>query len=109
MKYKGYEAVIKFDENDDCLIGKVINIEAPTAIVFEAQSVAKLKTEFHAMIDFYLQICKEKNINPKKPMSGKMTIRMSSETHANLLATAHTQGMSANKFINNAIEQRLQS
>ncbi len=109
MKYKGYEAVVKFNEGDDCLVGKVINIESPTAIVFDAQSVTELKTEFHAMIDFYLQTCKEKGITPKKPMSGQMTIRMSPETHASLLSTAHTQGLSANKFINQAIEQRLQS
>ncbi|SFV88649.1 HicB protein [hydrothermal vent metagenome] len=108
MKYKGYEAVVKFDEDDDCFVGQVINITPPTAIAFDAQSVAGLKTEFHTMIDFYLETCNKENIKPKQPMNGKMTIRMSPATHAGVLAQAHTQGMSANKFINQAIEQRLQ-
>jgi predicted HicB family RNase H-like nuclease len=107
MKYKGYEAAVNFEEGDDCFVGKVINIEGPTAVVFDAQSVSELKVEFREMINFYLETCKKKGINPKQPMSGKMTLRMTPEIHAGVLSMAYTQGLSANKFINQTLEQKL--
>lgn len=108
MRYKGYEASINFEEEDDCFVGRVVNIQAPTAIVFDAQSVGELKTEFHAMVDCYLETCKNKGISPKPPTNGKMTLRMSPNIHASVLAMARTQGVSANKFINQTLEQKLQ-
>lgn len=107
MKYKGYEAAINFEETDDCFVGRVVNIEGPTCIAFDAQSVAELKTEFHAMIDFYLETCEDQGISPKPPTNGKMTIRMTPAIHAGVLAMARTKGVSANKFINQTLEQKL--
>lgn len=108
MRYKGYEASINFEEEDDCFVGRVVNIEGPTVIAFDAQSVSELKTEFHGMIDFYLETCKDRGITPKPPTNGKMTLRMPPNIHAGVLAMARTQGVSANKFINQTLEQKLQ-
>lgn len=107
MRYKGYEASVRFEEEDDCLVGTVVNIEGPTIIAFDAQTVSELKTEFYATIDSYLNACKAKGIIPKQPMSGNMTLRMSPEVHAGVVSMAHTQGLSANKFINQTLKQHL--
>ena len=41
MQYKGYEAVIEYDENDRLFFGRVINIE--DIIVFDGLSVDELE------------------------------------------------------------------
>ncbi|MBE8190394.1 MAG: type II toxin-antitoxin system HicB family antitoxin [Candidatus Thioglobus sp.] len=105
MNYKGYEASVFYSEEDNCLIGEVVNIESPTIIAFDATNVEDLKAEFHTTIDNYLQHSK----SPKKPMSGKLTLRMTAETHAKVLSVARTHGLSANKFINQTIKQRIEA
>ena len=52
MKYKGYEAVIEYDEEDRLFFGRVINIE--DVIVFDGLSVDELEQSFQQVIDEYL-------------------------------------------------------
>lgn len=103
MKYKGYEAAINLAEDDDCFVGTVVNIEPPTIIAFDGQTIEELKTQFHESIDSYLANCQ----NPKPAVSGKMTLRMTPEVHAGVMAMARTKGLSANKFINQALQDKL--
>ena len=66
MKYKGYGAVIEYDEEDRLFFGKVINIT--DVIVFDGLSVEELEKSFHQAIDEYLadnQIIKQKLDKPK--------------------------------------------
>ncbi len=103
MNYKGYEVAVHFAEDDACFVGTVVNIAPPTIIAFDAQNVDALVAEFHQAIDSYLANAK----NPKNPMSGKMTLRMSPTIHAKVLGAAYNQGLSANKFIIKALKNQL--
>ncbi len=67
MKYKGYEAVIEYDEEDQLFFGRVINIE--DIIVFDGLSVDELKQAFQTVIDQYLADCQAFNKSPETPLS----------------------------------------
>jgi predicted HicB family RNase H-like nuclease len=65
MQYKGYEAVIEYDESDRLFFGRVINIE--DIIVFDGLSVDELEQAFKTVIEQYLADCQTLNKNPNQP------------------------------------------
>ena len=64
MIYKGYEAVIEYDEEDRILVGRVINTK--DIIVFDGLSVDEVERTFHQVIDEYLADCKRLNKTPSQ-------------------------------------------
>ncbi|HAC62558.1 MAG TPA: toxin-antitoxin system HicB family antitoxin [Cyanothece sp. UBA12306] len=67
MKYKGYEAIIEYDEEDRLFVGRVINTH--DIIVFDGLSVDELEQSFHNVIDEYLTDCQVLNKTPDQPLS----------------------------------------
>jgi predicted HicB family RNase H-like nuclease len=67
MKYKGYEAIIEYDEEDRLFFGRVINIK--DIILFDGLSVDELEQSFQDVIDEYLADCQALNKTPEKPFS----------------------------------------
>ena len=65
MQYKGYEAVIEYDESDRLFFGRVINTE--DIIVFDGLSVDELEQAFKTAIEQYLMDCQTLNKIPNKP------------------------------------------
>lgn len=56
MNYKGYEAVVTFDQEDHLFVGRVINTR--DVIAFDGASVDELEQSFHNAIDEYLEDCR---------------------------------------------------
>ena len=77
MKYKEYEAIIDYDQEDRLFVGRVINTK--DIIVFDGLSVDELEQSFHTVIDEYLVDCKALNKTPDKPFSGRFNLRISPE------------------------------
>ncbi|MEL7420978.1 MAG: type II toxin-antitoxin system HicB family antitoxin, partial [Cyanobacteria bacterium J06555_3] len=67
MNYKGYEAVVEFDDEDRLFVGRVINTR--DVIAFDGLSVDELEQSFHAVIDEYLEDCESLGKTPDKPFS----------------------------------------
>jgi predicted HicB family RNase H-like nuclease len=103
MKYKGYEAVIEFDEEDRLFVGKVINTR--DIIVFDGLSVTELEQSFQAVINEYLADCGEIGKEPNKPFSGKFNLRISPDLHMKAATQAALKGISLNSFVESAIEK----
>lgn len=68
MKYKDYEATVKFDEETEVLYGEVINTR--DVITFQGSSVEELKKAFEDSVEDYLEFCRTRNEEPDKPFSG---------------------------------------
>ncbi len=66
MIYKNYEAQISYSEEDEIFFGRVVNIKQDM-IAFDGTSVEELKQSFHAVIDEYLQDCKDTGKKPEIP------------------------------------------
>lgn len=104
LKYKGYTGSVEFSQEDDCLYGKVQGLHG-TLISYEGNSVEEIKKDFEGAVDDYLKSCEERGIEPGKPYSGKLNLRMSSELHAAIAKAASTAGTTINDFINKSMKK----
>ena len=93
MEYKGYVAAIEFDDSVDRLHGRVVN-SGPYPI------------EFQRSIDEYLASCKEDGVEPRKPFSGTLNLRLGPDLHQRAALSASARGMSLNSWIKLAVEEK---
>ncbi len=103
MEYRGYVAAVEFDESADILHGRVVNSGSYPIATFEARDTKGLRQEFERSIDEYLAWCEEDGVEPKKPFSGKLNVRLGSELHGRVAAAAAAEGMSINSWIVRAL------
>ena len=76
-------------------------------ILYEGTTIDELRKDFEEGIDSYLEGCKADGVEPIKPFSGKLNLRMPSELHARVAAFVASTGMTINEFINKAIVNEL--
>ena len=103
MEYKGYVAAVEFDDSADILHGRIVNSGSYPIATFEATDTKELRREFERSIDEYLAWCKEDGVEPKKPFSGKLNVRLGSELHGAVALAAAAEGMSINSWIVEAL------
>lgn len=103
MKYKGYEAVVSFDDEAEVFHGEVIDIR--DVITFQGTNVDELKKAFMDSVDDYLAFCKERNEEPDKPFSGQFVVRIKPELHKRIWINAKREGKSLNSWV----EEKLSS
>lgn len=106
FRYKGYTGSVEFNEEDDCLFGKVQGLHG-TLISYEGTTIDEIREDFKGAVDHYLESCKKRGIAPAKPYSGKLVVRMTSELHSRIAAMAESTGTTINEFINRAVSKEL--
>ena len=79
MNYKGYEAIVEYDEEAGIFHGEVANLR--DVVTFQGKSVAELKRALAASIEDYLAFCKERGEEPEKPFSGQFVVRTEPSLH----------------------------
>lgn len=97
MKYKGYEAVVSFDDEAEIFHGEIINIR--DVITFQGTSPQELKQSFQDSVDDYLSFCASRSEEPDKPFSGKFVLRISPQLHKSIHVKAKQEGKSLNAWI----------
>lgn len=107
LEYKGYKGTVEYSSEDDCLFGKVIGM-AKDLIAYEGTTIPELRADFEAGIDSYLEACRADGVEPRKPFSGKLNLRMPSELHGRVAAFTMSAGITINDFINRAISRELE-
>ena len=105
MKHKGYEAIIKYSDEDETFIGEVINSQ--DILVFDGQTVDEVKGSFYSVVDEYLEDCKKEGVEPKKPFSGQFITRLKPDLHQKLFISAKKAGKSMNAFVEETLEEKL--
>lgn len=103
MTYRGYTARIEYDERDNIFAGRILGIRS--IIGFHGETVAELRAEFELAIKDYLADCQEQGINPEKPASGKLLLRVSPEIHSRALIAAQAAGKSLNQWATEVLQQ----
>ena len=106
LEYKGYKGSVEYSKEDDCLFGKVQGL-SQALILYEGQTLDELRKDFEAGVDDYIEGWKADGIEPAKPYSGRLNLRMTSELHSRIAAFAATTGTTINEFINRAVENEL--
>ena len=96
MKYKGYVAHIEYDEEDRIFVGHLAGIK--DIVGFHGTTVNELESAFHQSVNNYLAISAETGRFAQKPYSGKLMLRVSSDTHAAVATAAKVSRKSINQW-----------
>ena len=107
MEYKGYIAAIEYDDSEDLFYGHVVNSGTSSIATFAASDVGGLKREFRISIDEYLASCEEDGIEPQKPFSGKLNLRLGSDLHHRVTLASIEDGLSLNAWIREALDEKV--
>ena len=101
MQYKGYAARIEYSDEDKCFVGHIAGIR--DIVGFHGASVKSLCSAFEEAVDDYLETCKQADISPQRPYSGKVMLRISPEMHAEIAMKAEAHGKSLNQWAAEAL------
>lgn len=103
LTYKGFTARIEFDSDDNIFFGRVLGLK--DIIGFHGETVLELTADFHNAINHYLEVCRQRGEKPQKAYSGKLTLRIPPEIHADIAVAAAHDGKSLNKWVADKLEQ----
>ena len=87
LEYKGYKGSVEYSKADNCLFGKVLGM-SKDLILYEGNTIDELRADFEAGIDNYIAGCVADGIEPRKPYSGTLNIRISPEIHSKIAMLA---------------------
>jgi predicted HicB family RNase H-like nuclease len=104
IEYKGYIAEPRYDSEDKCFSGTVLNIS--DIVHFEGCTVEELEQAFQDSVDEYLDYCEAEGREPEKPFSGRFLVRISPDLHRRITAAARKHGKSLNAYVEETLEQR---
>ena len=90
MTHDGYLADLEIDEGAGVIHGRVVNARA--VLTFEGETLADLKAAFSDTIADYREWCKERGVEPEKPYSGTLSLRIAPELHRRIPEQAAKAG-----------------
>ena len=102
----GYKAVIQYDSEIEMFRGEFVGLNGGAD--FYATDVEGLHKEGETSLKVFLEMCKEKGIDPHKHYSGKFNVRIPSHLHAAIAAQAAAEDKSLNQYITEALSQQLE-
>ena len=105
LKHEGYIAEVSYEEGDASMHGLVVNARA--TLHFSGRDIKELKTAFADTIADYHEWCKERGVEPERPYSGTLSLRISPELHRRVAERAAKTGESINQFIAERLEEVL--
>jgi len=103
MSHEGYLATLDFDQDARVIHGRTINTRA--ILTFEGETIAELESAFADTIADYQDWCKERGVEPEKPYSGTLSLRIPPELHRRVAESAAQAGESINQFIADKLEK----
>jgi predicted HicB family RNase H-like nuclease len=103
MKIGDYLAVITYDPEIEMFRGEFTGLNGGAD--FYAKDVDGLMAEGEKSLSVFLEVCREKGIEPRKDFSGKVMVRMPPEVHEASAMAAQAAGMSLNQWVVKTLEQ----
>lgn len=107
MTVDGYQAKIEYDEELDVFRGEILGLSGGAD--FYGKNPKELRSEFRKSLQVFLEVCKEKGIEPRRQFSGKFNLRIPPELHERLAIEAQAQGKSINSLAQEALQERIAS
>ena len=107
MTYKGYTARVEFDDRDSTFVGRILGVR--NIISFHGETVSELRTAFERSVADYLLDCEQQGIQPEKPASGKLLLRVPPEVHGRALVAAQASGKSLNQWATEVLQRAAQT
>lgn len=107
MTVDEYHAKIEYDRELDLFRGEILGLNGGAD--FYGKNPKELRAEFRRSLDVFLDVCKEKGIEPRRHFSGKFNLRISPELHEQLAIAAQAEGKSINALAQEALQERVAS
>ncbi len=107
MTIDGYRAKIEYDEELDLFRGEILGLNGGAD--FYGKNPKELRAEFKKSLQVFLEVCKEKGLEPRRHFSGKFNLRIPPELHERLAIEAQAQGKSINTLAQEALQERVAS
>ena len=107
MTVEGHKAKIEYDPEIDMFRGEILGLNGGAD--FYGKTPDELRKEFKRSLKVFLDVCKEKGINPYKDYSGKFNLRIPSNLHAEIAARAAAEGKSLNQWVAETLDQIIQT
>lgn len=105
MTVDDYKAKIEYDPEIDMFRGEILGLTGGAD--FYGESPKELRAEFKKSLSVFLEVCKEKGIEPRRNYSGKFNLRIPPELHERLAIAAQAEGKSINTLAQEALAQRV--
>jgi len=103
IAYKNYIAHIEPDLEDGILVGRVFNTR--DIIGFHGETISEAIESFHAVIEEYLEDCKQRGVAPDKPYSGRFNLRVPPRLHSEVAAAAAKADKSLNQWVIETLDE----
>ena len=105
MTVDGFHAKIEYDEDLDLFRGDILGLNGGAD--FYGKNPKELRAEFKKSLEVFLEVCREKGIEPRRNFSGKFNLRIPTELHEKLAIVAQAEGKSINTLAQEALLQRV--
>ncbi len=105
MTVDGYNAKIEYDEELDLFRGEILGLTGGAD--FYGKNPKELRAEFKKSLQVFLDVCREKGIEPRRQFSGKFNLRIPPELHEQLAIAAQAEGKSINMVAQEALRYRV--
>jgi predicted HicB family RNase H-like nuclease len=105
MTVDGYNAKIEYDPEIDMFRGEILGLTGGAD--FYGKTPKELKTEFKKSLAIFLEVCKERGIEPRRNYSGKFNLRIPPELHERIAIAAQAEGKSINTLAQEALAQHV--
>jgi len=102
IEIDGHKAVLSVDPEIGMIRGEFLGLSGGAD--FYAKSFAGLITEGRKSLKVFLDICKEKNIEPFREYSGRFNVRLDPKMHEAAVIAAAAENKSLNEWIAGVIE-----
>ncbi len=105
MTVDGFTAKIEYDADLDTFRGEIMGLNGGAD--FFGKNPKELRAEFKKSLRVFLDVCREKGIEPRRSYSGKFNLRITPELHERLAIVAQAEGKSINAVAQEALQERL--
>lgn len=105
MTLGDYQAKIEYDADLDMFRGEILSLNGGAD--FYGKNTKELRAEFKKSLRVFLDVCREKGIEPRRNYSGKFNLRIPAELHEKLAIVAQSEGKSINTLAQEALQQRV--
>jgi predicted HicB family RNase H-like nuclease len=105
MTVDGYSAKIEYDPELDAFRGEILGLNGGAD--FYGKNPKELRAEFRRSLQVFLDVCREKGIEPRRSYSGRFNLRISADLHERLAIVAQAEGKSINAVAQEALQQRV--
>ena len=105
MILDGYNAKIEYDAELDLFRVEILGLTGGAD--FYGKNPKGLRAEFKKSLQVFLEVCREKGIEPRWNYSGKFNLRIPAELHEKLAIVAQSEGKSINTVAQEALQLRV--